>query len=246
MIYAFSFNLGKHCIGNTIFLQKVFMGVKMSKISSLIFSVALFFVLPFTVCAGERTIPVDVFLMIDKSTSMAEPGKFESLNKWVCDTLISEMLIKDDWITIWDFYEEPHELLTKTIHSNTDRADILQTVADITPNGEFTDIGKALDTIQQSLNKRGSNGRYKILLLLTDLEHDAPWTSKYHGKQESFKSPYLAEARMIKHDNWYEITLDMDIQDTVVKTTKELYNGIIDNIDTPRVKTDSIIQNTVN
>ena len=71
-------------------------------------------------------------------------------------------------------------------------------------------------------------------MLVTDLEQDAPWTSKYRGKQESFKSPYLAEARIIKHDNWYEITLDMDIQDKVVKTTKELYTNIIGNEGTPR------------
>ncbi len=220
----------------------LFEGVKMLRLPALFFSCMLFFIIPFSSFAGERTIPVDVFIMIDKSTSMAEKGKFDSLNTWVCDTLISEMLITNDWITIWDFYEEPHELLTKTITGNSDRKEILKTVENIIPDGEYTDIGKALDAIQYALNKRGNNGRYKILLLLSDLQQDAPWTSKYRGKQESFQSPYLAEARMIKHDNWYEITLDMDIQDTVVKTTKELYNAIIDNANSPRVKTDKIIQ----
>ena len=111
---------------------------------------------------------------------------------------------------------------------------MIKTIDRITPDGAFTDIGAALDAIQDSLNKRGKNNRYKILLLVTDLEQDAPWTSKYRGKQASFQSPYLAEARIIKHDNWYEITLDMDIQDKVVKTTKELYTDIIDNNGAPR------------
>ena len=148
------------------------------------------------------------------------------------------MLIPGDWITVWEFYEEPHELQTLIIKNEDDRNTLIKTIDNITPNGAFTDIGRALDSIQDSLNKRGQNNRYKILLLVTDLEQDAPWTSKYRGKQESFKSPYLAEARIIKHENWYEITLDMDIQDKVVKTTKELYTDIVDNKETLRSNDD--------
>ena len=205
----------------------------MLKIRSILFILS-FCIISVAAFAGERTIPVDVFLMIDKSKSMNEPGKFDSLHKWVRDTLVTEMLIPEDWITVWEFYEKPHELRTLTIKDENDRNILVKTIDSITPDGAFTDIGSALDSIQTSLNKRGKNNRYKILLLVTDLEQDAPWTSKYRGKQESFKSPYLAEARIIKHDNWYEITLDMDIQDKVVKTTKELYTNIIGNEGTPR------------
>ena len=215
----------------------VLKGAVMSKIKS-IFFVYLFLLMSFVVCAGERTIPVDIFLMIDKSKSMNEPGKFDSLHRWVRNTLVSEMLIPEDWITIWEFYETPHELQTIIIKNENDRQSLIKTIDRITPDGAFTDIGAALDAIQDSLNKRGKNNRYKILLLVTDLEQDAPWTSKYRGKQASFQSPYLAEARIIKHDNWYEITLDMDIQDKVVKTTKELYTDIIDNNGAPRSNDD--------
>lgn len=203
-----------------------------------IFCIFVFCILSYAIFAGERTIPVDVFLMIDKSKSMNEPGKFDSLHKWVRNTLVTEMLIPEDWITVWEFYEQPHELQTLVIKNENDRNSLIKTIDNITPNGAFTDIGRALDAIQDSLNKRGKNNRYKILLLVTDLEQDAPWTSKYRGKQESFKSPYLAEARIIKHDNWYEITLDMDIQDKVVKTTKDLYTNIIDNRGVPRSNDD--------
>ena len=209
----------------------------MLKVKS-IFCILVFCILSYAAFAGERTIPVDVFLMIDKSQSMNEPGKFDSLHKWVRDTLVTEMLIPDDWITVWEFYEKPHELQTLTIKNENDRNALIKTIDNIIPDGAFTDIGSALDAIQTSLNKRGKNNRYKILLLVTDLEQDAPWTSKYRGKQESFQSPYLAEARIIKHDNWYEITLDMDIQDKVVKTTKELYTDIIDNKGAPRSNDD--------
>lgn len=174
--------------------------------------------------SGERTVPVDIFLMIDASVSMAEPGKFESVYQWVRNTLIAEMLITGDWVSLWEFYEEPHELLTLTLKTAQDRAAIIRTVDSICPNKKFTDIGKALDAMHTAMKNRKDIARHKILLLITDLEHDAPWTSKYRGKQSSFESPYLAEARIIRRDNWYEITLDMDIQDAVVHTTKALYN----------------------
>ena len=176
---------------------------------------------------GERTIPVDIFLMIDKSLSMGEPGKFESMHEWVQNQLIGQILINGDWITIYEFYGKPVHLLDMTVENDQDREKIVNTINNIQPDGQYTDIGLALDALKSALGKRGTNDRYKIMLLLTDLKQEAPWTSRYAGVEEKYKSPYLAEARIVQHDNWYEITLDMDIQDKVVKTTEELYNSVV-------------------
>lgn len=205
----------------------------MKKLVKLYFIFSLSFATNF-LFAGERTIPVDIFLMIDKSLSMEDPGKFDSLQRWVLDELIGQMLIKGDWITIYQFYEKPEHLISTTITNNISKQEVYNTVKAIKPDGQFTDIGYALDTIQKILDARGSNGRFKVLLLLSDLVQDAPWTSKYRGKQDSFKSPYLVEARTIRHDNWYEITLDMDIQDAVVQRTQALYSDVLANEGVPR------------
>ena len=201
----------------------------MKKFNLFVLVFALFFS-SFPLMAGERTIPVDIFLMIDKSLSMAEPGKFDSLRGWVQDQLIGQMLIDGDWITIYQFYGKATNLLTMDVKTAADRQKIVRTIGGIKPNGQYTDIGLALDTIKESLEKRGPNGRHKILLLLTDLKQEAPWSSRYAGKQDSYQSPYLAEARQVKHDNWYEITLDMDIQNSVVKTSHELFTSIQDQL----------------
>jgi len=197
----------------------------MIKIRHILLIFAAFFMnLP--LIAGERTIPVDIFLMIDKSLSMAEQGKYDSLHAWVQDQLLGQILIDGDWITVYQFYGKEDHLLSLTVQNETDRQKIVDTINKITPDGQYTDIGLALDTIKKALADRGTNGRHKILLLLTDLKQEAPWTSRYAGSTDSFNSPYLTEARIVKHDNWYEITLDMDIQDVVVKTTKELFSTI--------------------
>lgn len=192
---------------------------------------AVFLIFPLQ--AGERTIPVDIILMIDKSQSMAENGKFDSLHEWVRNHLIEQVLIDGDWITLYQFYGKAANLATLTVTGAADRQKIVAAIDSIKPDGQYTDIGLALDTIKEALVKRGTNGRHKIMLLLTDMKQEAPWTSPYAGSPKTFESPYLVEARILQHDEWYEITLDMDIQDLVIKTSKELFSSINQTAGTP-------------
>lgn len=182
--------------------------------------------LPFQ--AGERTIPVDMYLMIDTSLSMAEQGRFTSMQSWVQDQLLAQMLIPGDWISIYQFYGKTEHLLTVELVGDPERKQIANTFASLKPDGAYTDIGLALDTLKQALGRKEKNDRYKIMLMLTDLKQEAPWTSRYAGSPDEFESPYLAQARILEHDNWYEITLDMDIQKQVVRTSRELYSVIIE------------------
>ena len=208
------------------------------KFKKLIFIFLLSAGVVFNLNAGERTMPVDMIIMIDKSLSMEDPGKFESLKRWVLDELIDQIIITGDWISIYQFYESPEHLISIEVKGKEDTAKIIKTIREIQPNGRFTDVGKALDKIQEAVNERGENGRYKVLFMLTDLEQDAPITSKYSGKQKKFSSPYLVESRIIKHDNWYEITVDMGLQDKVVKNSKALFSDLLKNENKERLHSD--------
>ena len=208
------------------------------KFKKLIFIFLLSAGVLFNLNAGERTMPVDMIIMIDKSLSMQDPGRFDSLQQWVLDELIGEIIINGDWISIYQFYESPEHLISIEVKGKEDTAKIIKTIREIQPNGRFTDVGKALDKIQEAVNERGENGRHKVLFMLTDLEQDAPMTSKYSGKQKKFSSPYLVESRIIKHDNWYEITVDMGLQDKVVKNSKALFSDLLKNENKERLHSD--------
>lgn len=208
------------------------------KFKKLIFIFLLSAGVVFNLNAGERTMPVDMIIMIDKSLSMQDPGRFDSLQQWVLNELIGEIIINGDWISIYQFYENPEHLISIEVKGKEDTAKIIKTIREIQPNGRFTDVGKALDKIQEAVNERGENGRYKVLFMLTDLEQDAPITSKYSGKQKKFSSPYLVESRIIKHDNWYEITVDMGLQDKVVKNSKALFSDLLKNENKERLHSD--------
>ncbi len=212
----------------------------------IVFVILLVFCVCSTLSATKRTIPVDVVLMIDKSVSMQEPGKFNSLKKWVVNELIEQMLIPGDKIEIYQFYETPEYVDSIKLKNEDDKKELINAINSIKPNGKFTDIGKALDKISEVSKSLGNNNKYKILLLITDLEQDAPLASKYAGKQKKFSSPYLIESRIIKHDKWYEITLDMSIQDRVIETTQELFDEIEKNKNTDRTEAnenDALIKN---
>ena len=176
--------------------------------------------------AGERKIPVDIFLMIDKSLSMAMDGKFDSLCQWIKDEFVNEILILNDNVFIYSFYENIEKLLTIAIDSDDDKQKVINTINAIKPDGRYTDIGKMLDTINEEIKKGKYVNKYKILILMTDLVQDAPWTSPYAGKQEAFKSPHLKYARTIKHDRWYEIIFDMDSVDKINSKVKQIYPNI--------------------
>ncbi len=198
------------------------------RIRTFIGSIMIFLMGMVPLFAGERTIPVDIYVLIDKSLSMAEPGKFESMHAWVRDQLLGQILINGDRITVYQFYGRTDTILSRTIETEDDRTAVTTAIDAIRPDGQYTDIGLALDTLKRDLGRRAETDRYTVLFLLTDLKQEAPWTSRYAGSPDTFESPYLATARVLQHDAWYEITLDMDIQDRVVMTSKELYSSILE------------------
>lgn len=172
-----------------------------------------------------------MILMIDKSLSMAEAGKFDSLQQWVQDQLVSQMIIEGDWVSVFQFYERPEKLLETTITDSSNIEETAKAIASISPDGAYTDIGLALDRINETLEPRKNNGRHKVMLLLTDLKQEAPWGSRYAGVVDEYSSPYLAQARILQHDNWYEITLDMDIQNAVAAASRSIFTMITERTD---------------
>ncbi len=180
----------------------------------------------FSAFAAERSVPVDIFVLVDKSLSIGESDSFSGIIEWAQEQLTGQMLVDGDWITLYQFCGTCENLLTTTISGDADRQRVKDALASIRPDGSFSDIGQALDIIRDVLDTRAGNGRYKVMLLLTDLRQEGAWTSRYPGVIDPFTSPYLDGARMVNHGGWYEITLDMDIQETAAALSEELYSEI--------------------
>ena len=184
--------------------------------------------------AEEREEPIDIFVLLDKSLSVGESHSFGGIIEWADEQLAGQMLARGDWITIFQFYGACENLLTMTISGEADKQRVREALANIRPDGRFTDIGQALDIVRDELDTREGNGRYKVILLLTDLRQEGNWTSRYPGVIDPFRSPYLDDARIIKHGNWYEITLDMDVRDAAAELSKEIFSEMAEQRFAPR------------
>jgi hypothetical protein len=75
-------------------------------------------------------------------------------------------------------------------------------IAKIRGNGRFTDIGNALDALQQQVDPLENDGRKKFILLLTDGIQEAPPTSKYYSKDGKFNHAFLANTKTIQQKGW--------------------------------------------
>ena len=173
--------------------------------------------------AAERAVPIDIFVLLDKSLSVDESRSFEGIIAWADEQLVGQTLARGDWITIFQFYGACENLLAMTISGEADKQRVRDALGSIRPDGRFTDIGQALDALRDALDARAGNGRYKLLLLLTDLRQEGHWTSRYPGVIDPFTSPYLDGARVVNHGGWLEIMLAMDIRDEAARLSEEIF-----------------------
>ena len=53
--------------------------------------------------ALERTEPVDLYIIIDKSISMDETNSFDSMKDWICNKFLKRCVAMEDFITVFIF-----------------------------------------------------------------------------------------------------------------------------------------------
>lgn len=186
----------------------------------------LLLVFLFSAAAGERSESVDLYILIDKSLSMAEKNRFDGVQEWVRDELIGQMLIPGDRIHIYAFYGKTEKLADMEIRDEADFETIRKTVASIVPDGGFTDIGSALDRVKKDIAENSEKDRFVVTILLTDMIQEAPYSSPYRGKDSEFANEFLAADRIISHGPWFEIAITMDDQEEVAERSRKLYTII--------------------
>lgn len=194
-----------------------------------IFSLILFMLLT-TAYSIERTEPIDLYLIIDKSLSMAETDSFNNMQDWLCDEFLSKYVAVDDLVTIFVFYGDVDVAYSKQIESKDDLNILISLIRQQNADGPFTDIGSALDYSKKRMDLTPSN-RMRVTLLCTDLIQEASYSSKYAGTYYDFASKYLASDRIIRHENadgnvWYEIAVRTMSDQSVADLAKNIYNTI--------------------
>ena len=151
--------------------------------------------------ADVRDESIDIFLVLDKSLSMIE--EIEAVKDYISDSIIDNIVQPGDYILILEFYGEATNLVSHEITSSADKANIKNKIREIIADGHWTDIGNALDSLNQAVKVRSEKSeRRTFLLLITDGIQEAPPDSKYYTPDGSFNHFFLENTKIIQQEGW--------------------------------------------
>jgi hypothetical protein len=172
------------------------MGIRRSLLAAL----AFFLILVSPLLADTRTQNIDIMVALDKSLSMEQ--NIGAVKNWVDSYLIDQVVVPGDFLDVVAFYGKADVIISQTIKTDADKAEVKKVISGIRGNGRFTDIGNALDVLKAQIATKENDGRDKYVLLLTDGIQEAPPTSKYYAPDGKFNHEFLANTKTIQQKGW--------------------------------------------
>lgn len=171
--------------------------------------------------ADNRTENIDLFLVVDKSLSMAP--RIGAVKAYIDKSIIQNMLIPGDWLCVIEFYGEAHVVLASTV--GPDKQPLERAVDSIRANGHWTDIGNALDKLRAVIDSGDYPNHRKYFMLMTDGEQEAPPTSRYYSPTGSFNHAFLDNTKTIQEKGWKIEILGIGTHTAAEKLAKSLSGG---------------------
>jgi Mg-chelatase subunit ChlD len=181
--------------------------------------------------ADTRTENIDVIVALDRSLSME--NKIDAVKNYATTYLVDQVLIPGDRFIVVAFYGKADIVVSQTIGGDPDKTAVKKVIAGLRGNGRFTDIGNALDVLQQQATPLENDGRKKFILLLTDGIQEAPPTSRYWSKDGRFNHAFLANTKTIQKKGWKIQILGIGTDTAARDLARELdgsYNEITDTL----------------
>ncbi len=187
----------------------------------------------------KRKENIDIILAVDKSLSMAEGQKMDSVKRYINTWLMDEVLIPGDTLVVILFYGKAEVAVSQRVSGDADKQRIKTLIQGIRGNGRFTDIGNALDVMKLQLEKYTADGKKKFMLLMTDGKQEAPPNSKYYSPDGTFNHEFLANTKTIQKTGWKVQILGIGTETAAKELAKELqgsYGEITDKLSPENLK----------
>lgn len=183
---------------------------------------AILTVLTVSAFGDKRVDNIDVILAVDKSLSMADNQKMESVKRYIDSWLLDEVIIPGDFLVVIAFYGKAEVIVSKIVKDEADKKQIKSLIRGIRGNGRFTDIGNALDVMKEQTEKYSSDGKKKFMLLMTDGKQEAPPSSKYYSPSGTFNHEFLNNTKTIQKTGWKVQILGIGTDTAAKELAKEL------------------------
>ncbi len=208
----------------------------MIKKAIFIFFLNFLLVLPFySIFADERAENIDIYLVLDKSLSMVQ--EIDSVKQYVVENIINKILIKGDYFLLIPFYGKTDKIFSDYINSNKKLEELQNSVLNLKADGRFTDIGNALDKLEENI-KSTNDSRRKYMLLITDGKQEAPKNSPYYSINGTFNHKFLENTKEIQKKGWKIVVLGIGTNTAAQEIARELsagYREVPDNADSKEI-----------
>ena len=167
------------------------MNKKLSIIIILVFNSFILF-------SDVREENIDIFILLDKSLSME--NNIEEVKSYIDNFIIDNIVIPGDRLIILNFYGETEDFIDTIVSSDDEKLRIKDRLYSVRADGSFTDIGKALDHLNQVVGENSDRIRY--MLLITDGKQEAYPGTKYYSIDGSFNHELLKHTKTIQKKGW--------------------------------------------
>jgi len=208
----------------------------MIKKALFIFFLSFLLVLPFySIFADERTENIDIYLVLDKSLSMEE--EINSVKQYVLENIINKIVIKGDYFLLIPFYGTTDKNFNDYINSDEKLKELQNNVLNLKADGRFTDIGNALDKLEEKIKSTNESSR-KYMLLITDGKQEAPNNSPYYSPDGTFNHKFLENTKEIQKKGWKIVVLGIGTNTAAQGIARELsasYKEVPDNADSTEI-----------
>ncbi|MDR2143241.1 MAG: VWA domain-containing protein [Treponema sp.] len=158
---------------------------------------------PFARTWGEdaRGIPVDMYIIIDSSSSM-EKGKGEAVN-WLCTTVIDGIARAGDSLSVWTAGVRPELIYSRTVSAET-KEEAKNLIRQIRFSGGAADYKGALSEVRAKALAGPENRMIYTLLVSGANPKDPPI-------KEAESAGLLLYSRVESFSGWRVFTIGLDV-----------------------------------
>ncbi|MFQ3547288.1 MAG: vWA domain-containing protein [Termitinemataceae bacterium] len=182
-----------------------------------------FFLLLFLVfngfCGDSRSIPLDMYLLIDTSKAMG--SQLPEAVQWFESEILTELMQVGDECTLWTLSQQPQEIFSRSITSIDDFEIIrkqLKTIGSLRNTSDFstsTDILAGIQKAQLADTKRGTQERIAVIFLLLGTGAEGP------SKNTEGTASVLRYSRVEDFYGWKLFILGVNIEERTKAAAKQ-------------------------
>ncbi|MDR1177604.1 MAG: VWA domain-containing protein [Spirochaetaceae bacterium] len=196
----------------------------------LLFAVLAFYAVSGTVFAQTQAdrdaAKRDVYVILDVSGSMNTDRKFPNVIDYIEKEVLDGLLKTGDTFTLITFGDTAQERLSRTLSGEDDRSALRGEFRKLEAGENYTDIGTALETLADILERRNVPDVRRVILFITDGKHAPPPSSPYYGKDLSVDERFRSAGEKISRGGWFLYVIGIG-GETDVKTIAGAVDGSV-------------------